>query len=155
VIDVRVEGINAALRILDALPDDTALAREISEAVADEAVLPRLREYPPASGKSQPFISAKSRRYFFAALRRGQISVPRRRSNALRNSWRKYPFGGGVGVESSAAHAELVVGEGDKQAGYHKGNWWTVDSVAADVEREEAQPIAERVAQEFIRRSGG
>ena len=118
---------------------DAELARGIANAVADEAVLPELAKYPAPSRKKQPFKSGKSRKFFFAALKKGAISVPYRRSGKLGTSFKKQPFGKGVDVASALGYAELVVGE--KQGGYFKGNWPSVKDVAAKVEGDAAELI--------------
>lgn len=116
-----------------------AFARAVADAVADEAVLPELAKYPAPSGKAQPFKSSKQRRFFFAALRRGQISVPYRRTGRLGSSFKKQPFSGGTDVVSTLGYADLVVGE--KQGGYFKGTWPNVKQVAAKIEGDTAELI--------------
>lgn len=148
-ITITVPGLDEAIRKLNY--DEGQLGAEIANAVADDVVIPRLREYPPASGKRQPFRSAKARRFFFAALRRGQITVPYRRTGELGRRIAKDPFRGGIVVAAVAGHAEIVRGE--SQAAYHKGNWPTMEQVAKESEAE-AGPAAEKEADAFMRRAG-
>jgi len=148
-IQITVDGLDEAIRKLNY--DEGQLGAEMANAVADDVVIPRLREYPPASGRPQPFKSAKARRFFFAALRSGAISVPYRRTGELGRRIAKDPFRGGIVVALLAGHAELVRGE--SQGGYFKGTWPTTDEVARESEAE-AGPAAEKEAQAFLRRAG-
>jgi hypothetical protein len=67
------------------------LARDIATHVADEAVIPELAKEPMASGKKMLFVSAKQRGFFFAALKRGDIScrIAARARSACRRSTRQ------------------------------------------------------------------
>ena len=132
-----------ALRILDAI-DDPALRADIAQAVADDVVLPKLRDYPPQTHAKQPFSSDASRRYFFAALKAGAIEVPYRRSNALGSDWTQQPTGDGITLVSGQDYSDLVLTKG-LQSKYHQGNWPTTDTVA-----EQSESEAERVAEETI-----
>lgn len=150
-ITLTVTGAAEAARALElaASPD---LGWAIAEAVATEAALPRLREYPPASGRPQPFRSDKARRWFFAALRSGAISVPYRRTGELGRRWLHLRSGGDGLVYNSQSYAELV--QGEKQADYFRGVWQSVDEVADAVERQEAAAVGERAAADFFRGAG-
>jgi hypothetical protein len=123
----------------------------MANAVAEKEVIPRLREYPPASRRPQPFRSAKSRRFFFAALRAGAITVPYRRTGDVGRRIGKDPFRGGIRVNLLSSHAEIVRGDG--QAKYHKGTWPTVEEIARESEGE-AGRIAEQYAAGFLRKAG-
>ena len=150
---MTITDVRALVRqIIAALTDD--LPEAITQRVADDAVLPRLREYPPPSRKPMAFKSAAQRRALFAMLRSGQITVPYQRTNALRNSWQKAPQGAQALVVRSqgVSYAELVVGE--RQGDYHKGNWWTVTEVAQVVEAEEAEGLATEAAIDLLRQRG-
>lgn len=148
-IAITIPDLDKALRALSY--DAGQLGAEMANAVADEVVIPRLREYPPASGRGQAFRSAKARRFFFAALRSGAITVPYRRTGDLGRRVGKDPFRGGIHVNLLSNHAEIVRGDG--QAKYHKGTWPTVAQVAKESEGE-AGPVAERYAQGFLRKAG-
>jgi hypothetical protein len=129
--------IDDAIRALKRL-EDSRLPTKIAEAVANEVVLPALVKYPAASRRTQPFVSAKQRKYFFAALRRGQIEVPYRRTGDLGSRWAKQPFGGGLALRSTIGYSELVVGDGGKQAAYHRGTWPSMTETAKRSEADAA-----------------
>lgn len=116
-----------------------AMSGIIAARVAKEAVLPKLAQYPPASRKKQPFVSAQSRKYFFAALRSGAIAVPYRRSGALGrpDNWTQVQTGNTLTLTSRQAYSDLVRGD-KKQAAYFKGVWPTVSQVAAACETDAA-----------------
>lgn len=98
--------------------------------------------YPPQRNAPQPFKSDRQRRFFFAALADGRISVPHRRTGRLANSWRAEKEGEARwALVNSARHAPLTIGKGT-QAGYHKGHWW----VAQDVVQEGAGELTRRIA---------
>lgn len=85
--------------------------------------------YPPQRHASQPFRSDRQRRWFFWALSSGVINVPYRRTGRLANSWSAKKRGWADWLlVNSASYASLVIGE-DSQAGYHRGWWWTANSV--------------------------
>ena len=66
---------------------------------AGEYLRGQLRKYPPyqyvsrtrAYGK--PFQSDKQRRWFFAALRSGELTLPYQRTNKLKQGWQLNRFG--------------------------------------------------------------
>lgn len=149
-IDLKID-ISDVLAKLARL-NDADLARVIADAVVDEAVLPELAKYPAPSRAPQPFVSAKQRRYFFAALKEGSITVPYPRTGGLGKSFTKAPFGGGVNVTSTLGYADLVVGE--KQARYFKGNWPSVTDVAAKIEKDTAEVIATAKVLERLQEAG-
>ena len=107
----------------------------IKDYAAGQRVKLKAAAYPPQSRKPQPFKTAKQRRWFFAALKAGIISVPYSRTGTLANSWRATKSGWSHWlVENSAAYAELVIGDGGQQAKYHQGTWWQAgDIFGADV----------------------
>jgi hypothetical protein len=141
--------ISEALAALDRV-SAAQIAPVVGVAVAEEA-RDILARYPAASGRAQPFRSAKSRRFFFAALRDGRISVPYRRggpgSQGLGRRWLVTPDGLGATLANSASYAGLVQGERAEQARYHRGTWPGVEEVAAQMERD---GTARQVAEEAI-----
>lgn len=89
--------------------------------------------YPPPSRKPQPFKTERQRRFFFAALRDGRIVVPYRRTGQLGRSmqWEIVSQGpaeyrGRYGT--NLAYAPLVISD-DRQAGYHRGTWYTMKTI--------------------------
>jgi hypothetical protein len=106
------------------------------------------------------FKTAKQQRYFFWALKAGEIRVPYKRKHSA-------GLGGAIGAtvwaendhvvglvginELYAPYARLVVGDDDEQALYHQGHWWqfepTVIKIAAERQDEMIEvAIAELVA---------
>lgn len=113
----------------------------IGGAKARKVAVEALEEYPPQSHKKQPFKTDKSRRAFFAMLKRGQITVPYERTERLKRAWARatpiYTSGGGMQLTNPIPHADWV--QGEDQAAYHEGNWKTVkqilDAIEPDIEQ--------------------
>lgn len=91
----------------------------IQDAVVEEVadyMLEVLRQYPPQrrvtrkAAYGRTFQSARQRRWFFAALNAGEINVPYRRTQGLRNAWRKVGKG-----------RDLII------ANENEGAVWTMD----------------------------
>lgn len=120
--------------------DEKALVREIATDIADEAVIPEMAKYPSPSGKRQPFRSDRSRRFFFAALKRGQINVPYRRTGKTGQTT-KQTTAAGVDVVSQAPYSDKVRTKG-KQYKYLEGTWPTTDEIAQKIEGGDADAIA-------------
>lgn len=133
-LSVKVDATDA-LKALDRL-DDPALAEDMATYVAEQVVLPKLAQYPSRSGKKQPFVSDKSRRFFFAALRSGQIRLPYRRTGDLGSQWQRLPFAHGILLQSGVDYSEIVIGE--NQGAYFKGNWSSVLQTAQALEGDAA-----------------
>jgi len=109
-----------------------------------------LAPYPGQSGKAQGFKSDKSRRFFFAALRKGQITVPYRRSGDLGRAWSIRKVGSmRVALINTQSYAGLVHSV-TNQADYHKGNW-TTDKTAADRVRPRVKGIMEAAIKAALR----
>lgn len=132
--------------------DPATMVRTVAEAVADEAVVPEMAKYPTASGKKQPFRSNKSQRFFFAALRRGQINVPYRRTGKVGET-EKQPTAQGMDVVSKAAHSDKVRTKG-KQWKYHEGTWEDTESMARRLEGDSAELIATAVVIDQLQKAG-
>ena len=149
-VNITVEA-ESALRVLG-MEVESGLGNLISDAVIEEQVLPRSRKYPNPSRKKQPFKSAKQRRYFFAALRSGKITVPYPRTQGLAANTSKRRLGlSGMAVKFTRPYAAFVIGEDEEQADYHKGTWTTVTGIAQEIEADaQTVGIAERIIQETI-----
>jgi hypothetical protein len=133
--------------------DGPVLAREIAKRVADEAVLPELAKYPAQRHAKQPFKSAQSRRFFFAALKRGQITVPYQRSGKLGTEWTRQQDGNGLTLTSTRPYSDLVRTRG-KQSPYHAGNWPTTDDIAQKIEGDTAEIIGTATVIDLLQRAG-
>jgi len=151
-ITITTTGLDEALTALEAV-NPQHLAQVIGVAVGEEA-RNLLATAPSASRKKQPFKSPQSRRFFFAALKRGQISVPYRRTGQLIRNWTVNPMANGALVSNSTPYAALVQSK-QQQAAYHSGNWPTDQSVAEQLESSgKAADIAEEVVQAAITKAG-
>ena len=129
-LDVTITGIDDVQKVLSKVTD-ASMPGTITKRVATEVVLPKLAQYPSPSGRKQPFVSAKSRKYFFAALRSGQIAVPYRRSGDLGkpDNWAQALSGSTLTLTSLMKYSDLVRTKG-KQAAYFKGVWQTDEEIA-------------------------
>ena len=152
--DAKVTVDAQAVRDAFARVTDSRLPTTIAQEVARQVVLPKLAQYPSPSGAKQPFVSDKSRRYFFAALRSGQIAVPYRRTGALGaiDNWTQTPESDGLTLTSTAKHSDLVRGA-STQAKYFQGNWLTDDQIAQASE-DQAALVATAVLVEAIGDAG-
>jgi hypothetical protein len=128
------------------------LARDIATHVADEAVIPELAKEPMASGKKMLFVSAKQRGFFFAALKRGDISVPYRRTGAIGMS-EKHETSTGVDVVLTAPYSDLVRTRG-RQAKYHEGTWPDDEDIAAKIESDTAELIGTAAVLAALEKAG-
>lgn len=145
----------ALQRVIDALGEigGPELRRIVQDAIANDSVLKRVINYPPERSVPQPFKSAKQRRFFFAALRSGQISVPYSRTYYLQRGWR-YNAGEGV-VTNGAPYAGMVMGEKAEQAGYFSGKGWlSVTDIAQASESQDAPWIGEAAVTLWIGKKG-
>jgi hypothetical protein len=135
-IQIDVSDLQSKLAALDG----PAFVREVAAAVADEAVIPEMAKYPSPSGKKQPFRSAQSRKFFFAALKKGSINVPYRRTGKTGQTT-KQDTSSGVDVVSTAPYSDKVRTKG-KQYKYHEGHWEDTESIARRIEGGDADAIA-------------
>ena len=116
----------------------------------------KIAEYPPAerAHRPQPFISDKQRRWFFAALRSGEIEVPYRRtfspnSETLSKKWTIGERDGGLTqiIGNNVSYGPFV--QGNKQTAFHRVTGWkTTDQVA----EEEAKTV-NKFVQEHIEKA--
>ena len=151
-IKLTITGLDEAMRLLHIQLQQAA--QTIGVAVA-EATRNEVAPYPGASRKRQPFQSDKSRRYFFAALKSGAITVPYQRTGLIGRSWQVHPTATGAELTNNARGVDWVH-SARGQARYHKGNWETDDAAARRVE-DSGMPerIATDVLNDLIRQAGG
>ena len=92
---------------------------------------------PPGPGSFKGFVSDKQRRWFFAALRRGEITVPYVRTGTLGRRWEKKVTASPDGVDGTIGndteYAPFV--QGSQQAQIHQGRWETIEQVLEDNEQ--------------------
>jgi len=117
-ISLSVRGLDQLLPKIASLPD--ALKEEVLTA-AGEYALEVVQEYPPQNyvtrAEAYPdapagpgWFSDKQRRWFFAALASGEISVPYQRTNNLRDAWRLVIQSGQAVLTNAASYAHWVIG---------------------------------------------
>ena len=138
-IKLTIDGLPEALRALNISEGEMKAKAGRAAALA---VLAVAKPYPGQSHKRQPFTSAKQRRYFFAALKSGAITVPYRRTGALQDAWDYSLTGDGADVTNNHPHAAYTIAP---QVKFHKGNWPTEEKIAKD-----AAPAAGDAAEQAI-----
>lgn len=141
------------LRKAAALPEWGAMRQGIAQAIRTDALAPELAKYPTQSHKKQPFVNASARRYFFAAVKRGQIEVPYRRTGKLGVEWAVTDDPDGLTLTSTRPYSDLVLTKG-KQSAYHAGNWPTTDATATKIEGSTAPLIATAYIVELLQKAG-
>ena len=116
----------------------------------------KIAKYPGGDAhRAQPFKTDKSRRWFFANLREGNIEVPYRRgtspgSEALGRKWTTKAKNSGFSyvVGNNVSYGPLV--QGKRQARYHaQTGWKTVDQVAAEEEQTVKDYILDGIKQDL------
>lgn len=138
-ISIEID-ISDAQAKLDRLGDPYELSDRIANRIADDVALPNLAKYPGQRRMTQPFVSDKQRRYFFASLHDGTIKVPYPRTGALGDpgNWARITLArGGVELWSVVWYSDRVRTRG-RQASYHEGNWPTTDDIAEQSEGDAA-----------------
>jgi hypothetical protein len=118
IIVVTTEGMQEIEAKLSKLPD----------AIADEGVMAANKFLLPKVSKPAPqnyvtrkaaygvtFFTAKQRRWFFAALRNGEINVPYKRTGAMMGNWRIEGSGRQSFLANDAPGIEFVQGEGQSR----------------------------------------
>ena len=138
-VDVEVEGLATLLARLEA--GERRVNLELARAMTDilERLKDRVAKYPKTQSKKPPsmrgkFASDKQRRWFFAALRRGEIQVPYRRRGTLGRKWAvKVKMAPEVvGYLGNVRPYAGYVQDRKNQAKIHQGNWPTVQDVIED-----------------------
>src|SRR3990167_970875 len=129
-LEIEIRGLDKVTAALDKFPDEikTGLAAAGQEAGEEIVDTEGLRSYPPEYHAPRPFVSDKQRRYFFAALRSGEIEVPYRRGQSPRSE--RYgtqfyvePRGYNVTVVGNrASYGEFLGGE--QQSAYMAAGGW-------------------------------
>jgi hypothetical protein len=113
--------------------------------------------YPGIRRQKQPFKTDKQRRFFFAALRDGTITVPYMRkgiSGGLASRWVivKMDGGLGAGVVNDTPYGKFVMGNPPYQAKYHQGNWKTEKDIADAAERPVLEIVTRNIVAELNRK---
>lgn len=129
---VRIEGLDELIAAVGRLESLQVLRDTMETAV--ELVRTQIAIYPPPpSGYRMVWKSEKQRRWFFAALREGRISVPYRRTGTLGRRWTTEVSRQGddlVGKVGNVTAYGPFVQSVDGQAAIHRGRWRTDEQVA-------------------------
>lgn len=130
------------------------LARAIAKKVAKEAVEPELAKEPFRTQpyKKMQFVSAKQRAFVMAAIRRGDIQVPYRRTGKIGIS-EQHQTTNGIDVVVPVEYSDLVRTKG-KQAQYHAGLWSLDEDIARSIESDEAEIIGTAAVIEALEKAG-
>lgn len=157
-IGVDIEGLDEVREKLKRL-DSPEPMREMTFEVA-KLIRTEMQKYPSPKHITRKaaygvtFFSDKQRRFFFAALKRGQISVPYKRTQTLRRGWQILPFGqSGHIVANEVPYAYLVHGEGTQSRMMQKIGWKTLDAVVKKLS-DRIRQTANKVYDRWIRRLG-
>lgn len=107
--------------------------------VAVERVRTQIAVYPspPSSGYHMVFKSDKQRRFFFAALRDGRITVPYRRTGTLGRRWTTSVSNSGLDIRGEVGNVTNYgpfVQSAESQAPIHQGRWRTAERVVEEME---------------------
>ncbi len=132
---IELKGMEDIIKKLESLNQPAVFRTPMKQSVAH---LHRTIAKTPTGNqhRPQPFKTDRSRRFFFAALRKGDIEVPYKRgsspgSEKLTTSWTtKVSADGRRGVVGNdTSYGRLV--QGARQTAYHKKTGWkTVQEVA-------------------------
>ena len=135
-----VSGLDPIIAKLEGLDDPSVFRRPMNQSVLH--LHNKVAAYPSGNQhRPQPFKTDKSRRYFFAALKRGEIEVPYRRgqspmSETLGKKWTRRINQSDLSfIIGNNVSYGLYVQDRDNQAHIHKKiGWITIQDV---VEQEE------------------
>lgn len=156
-IGIDVAGLDELQKILARLPDE--LRGQIVDDVG-EYIHNVLRLYPPykyvsrRAAYGQTFFSDRQRRWFFAALRDGQLEIPYKRTQALSRGWRKLGQGTNLMIVNEAAHAGYVMGDGT-QSRHAAAIGWKTTAQIVEERQDRIIEIAQAGAKKAIKRLGG
>lgn len=127
-IAVEVAGEEPIYYLLDNLPDEVM---DSGVEAVNKYLIGILKKYPPQKHVSRKaayggdgFFSDRQRRWFFAALRSGELKTPYSRSNDLSNAWQQVGSGRDSIVANDAPYAAYVMGD-DDQSRHEKLVGWS------------------------------
>lgn len=131
-IVVTTEGLDEIIKKLDKL--SPAIADEGIQAANEDAVKylktydVKYRYVSRKAAYGSTFVSEKQRRWFFAALRSGELEIPYKRTGALRRAWRVVGAGRTGFIANDRPGAGFVMGDIQSR---HEGlvGWKKVEEV--------------------------
>lgn len=132
-IGIEVRGLREVQQKLSGLMSRDVLLEAQREAA--KFLQGKLQKYPPqtyvsrkqAYGKT--WFSDRQRRWFFAALRAGEIDVPYRRTRHLRNAWEIMSVGNDVVLVNDMEYAPYVHQQATQSRMLRLRDWPTVEGV--------------------------
>lgn len=135
-IGVDITGIEQIKAKLDAMPEAVA---DAGVEAANEYLRGVLQRYPPQKDVTRAsaypevggWFSDRQRRWFFANLREGNISVPYVRTNRLSNAWKLYGQGKTQIIANESPGAQYVQGvwKGEQSRHENKVGWKGVNVI--------------------------
>ena len=152
-IGIDVRGLKELDSLFQQAPD--AVQDAINVAVGDYLVNV-LRAYPPQQYVSrkaaygQTFFSDRQRRWFFAALRSGDLQIPGKRTQTLAQGWKRLDDL----VYNEVEYAKFVMGEDEQSRHEAMVGWLTTDQVVQQRATRIVE-IGQAAAKKAIRRLGG
>lgn len=146
---VNISDLEAKLKQVTG-PD---LVRTIADMVAKEAVQPELAKEPfRTTRKKMQFVSARQRAFVMAAIRRGDIQVPYRRTGQIGISQQQQTTNG-IDVIVPVEYSDLVRTKG-KQARYHQPLWDDTETIAQRLEADVVEIIGTAAVIEALDKAG-
>lgn len=138
-IAIDVNGLENLQALLHKLP--AAIRGEVIDAVS-EYLLNVYRAYPPYNYVSRKaaygvtFFTDKQRRWFFAALKSGELSIPYRRTQTLRRGWHQIGQGENSLLVNETPYAAWMMGPGEQSRHAIAMGWKDIDKIAKEREVE-------------------
>lgn len=155
-VSVQIPGLERLEKKLAKLPkatQDEAL-NQVGKYMMSEKVLgwyPKARYITRKSAYGVTFFTAKQRRWFFWALRNGNIDVPYRRTMQLRRGWRVTGTGDTRRLTNSRPGAQFVIGNRTQSRHEAKVGWKTLSRLVKDNARGIQRTINGALARAFKR----
>jgi hypothetical protein len=155
-IAIDIEGLAPLVKGLDKLP------QEVQDAAGDdvsEYLINVLKHYPSqkrvtrAQAYGTTFFSDKQRRWFFAALKSGAISVPYRRTQTFRAGWRQIGKGIKSIIANEVEYGGFLMGDSE-QSRMHKLIGWKTLSKVIDERKSKIVKILEAAAKKGMSKAG-
>ena len=131
-IAIDVGGLDELQAKLRNLPPEAqdAVTNDVSNYLISVLKLyPSYKYVSRRSAYGTPFFTAKQRRWFFAALADGSLTIGNNRTQTLAKGWRKIGSGANVIVANEVPYAAYVMGEGEQSRHEAKVGWKTLDAV--------------------------
>lgn len=125
-IGIDITGEDEIARKLKGLPP---AAQDAAVDEMSKYLLNVLRLYPPQKYVSRKdaygvsFFSDKQRRWFFAALKSGELSIPYKRSYNLRDNWKQLGRGASSIIVNETSYAKYVMGDKEQSRHEQKVGW--------------------------------